>query len=190
MTPDNAARLARAKEAMELAEKATEGPWTACHKGGCSCGFVSSPHLHVLRAEVRSHYSIDDMEADELCPKTETQGHNARFAAAARTLVPDLAAEVEALVAQNNELRDEWELTTILHNTIAEENYQLRERAEAAEKRVAELEAAHKNFVNRIGSSAEAATGVGREEFGRGWKAACEHFARVGALTMKGPDHA
>jgi hypothetical protein len=111
LTPDLAEIEARASKAKERASEATPGPWTADLD---DTGEVLSGQ----RIIATLHY-----QGDEGIP-------NQMFIAAARTDVPALADDCLALVARVRELEAQIECRN-----------ELRNRAEAAEARVKELEA-------------------------------------------------
>lgn len=77
----------------KLSDAATPGPWQECghERGGCQCGFVWSIAADALLLMIRAR-DEDVPTADEAHCRS-----NAKFIAEARTLVPAMADEIEAL---------------------------------------------------------------------------------------------
>jgi len=110
-----------ANMAIDLAEKATAGPWNACHNGECSCKavwFADHPVAEITSGEWGDSYpAIRHAEGDghgmygttvEAYLERITYGNvnketaaaNARLIAFARTALPLLAREVLRLHAE------------------------------------------------------------------------------------------
>jgi len=103
MTTDNAARLARASRAREVMKGISIGRWSAEWQGKMAWGFVRASNLRKLFTVWSNEFDFE--KSGQITDGDRAEGWaNATFVVEAHTLVPALAADVEALVARVAEL--------------------------------------------------------------------------------------
>ena len=79
-----------------------EGPWSACQKGECKCGFIWSADGNTHLASAHGPDALgQDWFGSDLAPSAEIQQAIARAIAS----IPDMVKEIERLAQENAELR-------------------------------------------------------------------------------------
>ncbi|MDA8149788.1 MAG: hypothetical protein M0041_01425 [Nitrospiraceae bacterium] len=87
------------REIRERTEKATPGPWRACHHGECDCGQIWSQSVDVPVLEVvHGEWGDPGLPYGKIPPERATA--NALFVSHARTDISKLLGHIESLEAK------------------------------------------------------------------------------------------
>ena len=87
------------REIRERTEKATPGPWRACHHGECDCGQIWSQSADVPVLEVvHGEWGDPGLPYGKIPPERATA--NALFVSHARTDISKLLGHIESLEAK------------------------------------------------------------------------------------------